>query len=213
MAEERATTRVTELQERLERAQCELDRERVDRQRLEDERRGLSERYVRAEQKCSDLSRLYVAAEQLHRTLDRRALLTAIEEIVSDLFGSQELAIFEALTPGELALVGQRGVDPDRFPSIQIGAGLVGWAAKSGQLYLAGDAGLEVAVPGEQGLSVCVPLRLDDRLIGAIAVFGWLPHKATLEPIDRRLLELLATHAAAALYCTRLHAAVAGGPR
>jgi GAF domain-containing protein len=40
---------------------------------------------------------------------------------------------------------------------------------------------------------------------GAIAIFRLLPQKVGLEEVDRELFELLATHAATALYCTQLH--------
>jgi hypothetical protein len=43
---------------------------------------------------------------------------------------------------------------------------------------------------------------------GAIALFRLLPQKPALEDVDHELFELLATHAATALYCTRLHQGV-----
>ena len=44
------------------------------------------------------------------------------------------------------------------------------------------------------------------RVTGAIAIFRLLPQKTGFEEVDRELFELLATHAATALYCTALHA-------
>jgi hypothetical protein len=41
---------------------------------------------------------------------------------------------------------------------------------------------------------------------GAIALFRLLPQKSGIEAVDRELFELLATHAATALHCARLHA-------
>jgi hypothetical protein len=41
---------------------------------------------------------------------------------------------------------------------------------------------------------------------GAIAIYRLLPQKSGFEEVDRELFELLATHAATALYCTSLHA-------
>jgi GAF domain-containing protein len=40
-----------------------------------------------------------------------------------------------------------------------------------------------------------------------IAIFRLLVQKPKLEPADRELLDLLATQAGTALYCTRLHEA------
>jgi GAF domain-containing protein len=52
-----------------------------------------------------------------------------------------------------------------------------------------------------------VPLKLGDQLVGALALFRLLPQKAGFEPLDRELFELLATHAATALYSSELRAA------
>jgi hypothetical protein len=52
-------------------------------------------------------------------------------------------------------------------------------------------------------------LTLDGRVTGAIAIFKLLPQKAGIEDLDREIFELLATHAATALYCTGLHAKLA----
>ena len=55
----------------------------------------------------------------------------------------------------------------------------------------------------------CVPLKLDDKVTGVIAIFGLLPQKGGIEELDRELFDLLATQAAFARYCTGLHAKVA----
>ena len=48
------------------------------------------------------------------------------------------------------------------------------------------------------------PLMLGNQAVGAVAVFGLLPQKQGLQPLDRDLLELLRAQAGLALYCTRL---------
>ena len=56
-----------------------------------------------------------------------------------------------------------------------------------------------------EGLVACIPLKLDNDVTGLIAIFSLLPHKPGLEALDHELFDLLATHAATALYCTSLH--------
>jgi hypothetical protein len=58
-------------------------------------------------------------------------------------------------------------------------------------------------------------LVLDGKVTGAIAIYRLLPQKAGVEELDRELFDLLANHAATALYCTALHAkhAAAGAGR
>jgi GAF domain-containing protein len=59
------------------------------------------------------------------------------------------------------------------------------------------------AVEKKSGLTACIPLVLDGHVIGAIAVFRLLDQKESkLAPLDFELFDLLATHAASALYCS-----------
>jgi hypothetical protein len=83
--------------------------------------------------------------------------------------------------------------------------------ASTGETWVAGDGG-ETVGP-EAALTACLPLKLEDRVTGAIAIFRLLPQKSGLEPVDRELFDLLATHAAMALYCTALHERQAGAGR
>jgi hypothetical protein len=66
---------------------------------------------------------------------------------------------------------------------------------------------VEEPAPGEEGLTACIPLILEGRVTGVIAIFGLLSHKAALEAVDCEIFDLLARQASMALYCTRLHAA------
>jgi hypothetical protein len=52
---------------------------------------------------------------------------------------------------------------------------------------------------------------LSSESIGAIAVFRLLGHKPELEPLDLELFDLMASHAAVALYYSKAHADVALG--
>ena len=68
--------------------------------------------------------------------------------------------------------------------------------------------------PGEEpGLTACIPLKLEDRVVGAIALFRLLPQKSGFESLDMELFELLGTHAATALYASGLHERVSAGAR
>jgi GAF domain-containing protein len=53
-------------------------------------------------------------------------------------------------------------------------------------------------------MTACVPLVVDGRVTGAVAIFRLLEHKRGLEDVDSELFSLLGTQAATALYCTRL---------
>ena len=176
---------------------------------IEDESRRFSEQYVDVEQQNTDLASLYVASYRLHATLDRGEALAIVQDIICNLIGSEEIAIFEADASGAISLAVSLGIEPAPFRSVPLGRGLIGRCARTGQMYLAGrddDAGRR---PEEQDLTACIPLHFEGQLLGAVAIFRLLPQKTGLVALDHELFELIATHAARALYCTELQARVA----
>jgi hypothetical protein len=174
---------------------------------VEDENRRSSKQYVEVEQQNLNLANLYVASYRLHGTLDRGEVIQTIQEIVTNLVGSEEMGLFELdEAGGGLTLVASFGIDANRFRRIRLGAGVIGRVAVSGETHVSQRDGLEGAGPEEGELSACVPLKLGGRVTGVLAVFRLLPQKPGLEPLDNELFDLLADQAATALYCTALHA-------
>jgi GAF domain-containing protein len=202
LADEVATLR--DLDERQQRRQVELEARL---QRVEDENRRFSQEYSQVEQQNSNLANLYVANYRLHGTLDRAEVLLAIQEIIANLVGSEEMAVFErdAQRP-VLTLVGSFGIDAERYREVALGSGIMGRSAAQGEPYLWVPGGAEEPKAAhEDDLTACVPLMLDGRVTGLIALFRLLSHKASFEAVDREIFDLLASQAAIALYCTRLH--------
>jgi hypothetical protein len=189
----------------------ELDRERKDRLRIEErvaaidaERRAYLERYLEVEAQNTNVSNLYVATLRLHSSIDHQDVLAAIHEIVINLVGSEELAVFETNAQGSsLILSSSHGIDRAAFEKIALGVGVIGSCAMSGRTYVAG-ASDHPRSGAETKLTACVPLLVEGFVTGAVAIFGLLGHKPGLEPIDHELFALIGTHAATALYCTSL---------
>jgi len=173
---------------------------------IQEESRRASERYVEVEQQNTNLANLYVASYQLHGTLDRGRVLASIQEIIINLIGSEELAIWELDDEREaLTLAASFGVDEARWHTIALDseAGVIGLVTVTGERFIAGQSPLQPTAH-EAGLTACIPLKLDDRVIGAIGIFSLLAQKEALQPVDFEMFDLLASHAATALYCTRL---------
>jgi hypothetical protein len=164
-------------------------------QRLTQERRDLERKYIESERHNAELTNLWVASNRLHESLDRKEVLAAIQEIVINLVGSEELAVFETSEDGTtLELVDSFGVDKEKLARVPVGAGTIGKVAEEGQSVEGGDG----------GLTACVPLMLGPNAVGVVAVFKLLPQKDGVKQIDRDLFELLRTQAGMALRCTRL---------
>ena len=58
----------------------------------------------------------------------------------------------------------------------------------------------------EASAIVSIPLHLNGRVVGVIALFKLLPQKSGIEPVDRELFAVLSTHAARALHHSGLRA-------
>ena len=174
---------------------------------IETDNRRFNERYAEIEKQNADLANLYVASYRLHSTLDRQEVVAVIEEIIINLIGSEQLAIFEQNSESAWSAVGAFGIETERLEQIvagiEAGRGVIGKAIAGAESFLAIGENLDdLAVP-EHGLTACVPLILDGEVSGAITVFRLLGQKHGLEDIDLQLFDLLASHAATALYASR----------
>jgi len=180
--------------------------------RIEAKNRRFLEQYQEVERENSNLANLYVASYRLHGTLDPEQVLAVIQEIIINQIGSEEFAIFELRSEsGPLTLTASLGIDPQHYRTIQLDEGHMGRAALEGEMYACDHDDAGPKLTDEAPLTACIPLKMDGRVTGAIAIFRLLPQKPQLEELDRELFELLATHAATALYCTRLKNAVTAG--
>jgi len=189
----------------------ELDRERKDRLHIEEriaaieaERRAYLEKYLEVEAQNANVSNLYVATLRLHGSIGHADVLTAIHEIVINLVGCEELAVFEMSSQATTLLLSSSfGIDPIPLQRIPLGVGVIGACADSGRTYVSSELPTGFApTAAEATLTACVPLVVEGVVTGAVALFRLLDHKPKLEPIDHELFALLATQAATALYCT-----------
>jgi hypothetical protein len=163
---------------------------------IEAENQRVCDEYVAIQEKSTELAQLYVALERIHGGVSRAETLSALQEIVINVVGSEELAVFER-RGDRLVLVQSFGIDPEPWREVPADRGAIG-AAAAGMLWLAGrDAN---AVRGEEDLSACVPLRVHDEVVGVVAVFRLLGHKPMLGDCDQALFELIASHAGLALH-------------
>jgi hypothetical protein len=154
------------------------------------------------------LTNLFVASHRLHETLARSEVLAIIVEIVINIVGSEELAVFElSADQRTLHLATSFGLDENRYRKLTLETGLIGSATLVGQALFV-DPNKGVVLPAhEEHLTAVIPLRQQHQIVGAIAIFRLLGHKPALTSIDHELLELLSSEAGSALYCCRLHEA------
>lgn len=173
--------------------------ERVD--ALEDENRQFAERYLEIEEENNVLANLYVASYQLHSTLELPEVLRIIIEIVINLIGAELFAVYVLdEKSGRLEPVASEGAKLTRIPQETIGFGVVGNSVADGETACL-EPGAEVDWTRPL---VSIPLRVDDRAIGAIAIFKLLAQKEAFTPLDHELFTLLGGHAATAIFAAQL---------
>lgn len=171
---------------------------------IEQESRRFSEQFEEVEQRNLNLANLYVSSYQLHGTLDREAVVSAIKEILVNLVGSEEMGIFQLASDGDtLELVGSVGIDETKYSALSLSRDPLGRLAASGETFLSAASGARHELSPVP--VVCLPLKLDGRVTGLIVLFSLLAHKPALQDLDLELFDLLGSHAATALYCTSLY--------
>lgn len=158
--------------------------------------------FVTVQDQISDLANLYIAVSRITGTLERDKVVSAIEEVIINIVGSEELAIFE-LDGETLRLVASHGVPDDELRKVPLGDGSI-----IGRVAAGGDPYIQLAeAPSEScaGLPVnaCIPMTVDGRITGVIAVFRLLQQKARLTESDVELLNVLGTHGGTALSAAR----------
>jgi len=169
---------------------------------VEDENRHFTERYIEIEEENNNLASLYVASFQLHSTLHLPEVLQIIVEIVINLIGAEVFAIYVLdEKTNVLSPVASEGAGPGAFPACRLGEGMVGGALANGETACADE--LEGVEPGQP--IVAIPLRVQERPIGAIAIQRLLQQKDGFTPLDHELFTLLAGHAATAIFAARLY--------
>jgi hypothetical protein len=176
---------------------------------VEDQNRKASEEHSEIIQRNAHLANLYVASYRLHETLRRPAVIEAIREIIVNLVGSEEFGIFELdEAGGTLSLTEWCGDEVARLDPEPARSSPIVRAALTGEVYIAPVDRAETA----RTPTACIPLKVEGRVIGVIAVFRLLAHKPALEEVDLELFDLLAMQAGVALQYTRLHPAAMARP-
>lgn len=171
---------------------------------VEEENQDFANRYVEIENENNMLANLYIASYQLHSTLDFREVLQVITEIVINLIGAEEFAIMllDEKT-NRLTAMATEGLDPETLPTIELGQGIIGQMAKTGENYF-----IEEMENYQRDFShpiVCIPLKIKEHVIGVIVIYKLLEQKSRFAEVDYELFTLLAGHAATAIFSSKLY--------
>ncbi len=173
---------------------------------------SLGKRYGYLEKEYEALIRFQVATRRLLAARSRKGFFVAVEEIVANLIGSEEMGVFR-LAPdrSSLALLTSVGIEPARFARLGLEAEPIARAVKDRRVWINDAPGSRTGEIDPRRPTACIPLTVDGEVIGAIVIFRLLPQKRSLEAVDRELFELLQAQAAVALHRANLEAQYRAG--
>ncbi len=166
-----------------------------------------AQRCAEVEMENDRLAALYVAGHQLHSTLDLGQVLKIITEITLNLIGAERMAVFVVNEQArQLEAVTAEGLAVETLPHMTLGDAAAGdepllRALQSRETVCRDpDPAADPSMP-----LVAIPMQVQNRAIGVIAIYSLLQHKDGISVLDRELFTLLAGHAATAIFAARLY--------
>jgi uncharacterized protein (DUF3084 family) len=161
-------------------------------------------RFHEVESEFANLANLFVASNQLHASMSPRGVTRRIKEVLAQLVGAERYCIYIASGDTELVPIASEGVPGETLVPVRIEGTKLGNVFRSGSALVNEDAD-----PSRGSLDdppAVVPLAVEDRVVGVIAIFSTLKQKTRFDTIDFELFKLLGQHAAAALVSASLFA-------
>ncbi len=151
------------------------------------------------------LMRLNAASARLIQSLEQEDVFEAMAEIIANLIGCEEVAIFDYCPIDQnFSLVWSLGVEADALRPFFCGAGMFGRAAQQGLSQYRERQPEASLLPHEKHLTACVILKSSSEVVGVVGLFGLLPQKEKLEWADFELLKFLEIYGAVAVKFQRL---------
>lgn len=159
--------------------------------------------YEEVEGELANFANLYVATSQLHSARSVRNVLRALKELLAQLLGAAAFAVYFVSDDGsDLVAIASEGVEPADIARVPTTKGAIGRAFTSGELAF--DMSRDTSQVSVEDPVALIPLHVDGRVHGIIAIFGTLPQKTEFVTIDRELFKLLGAQVAPALVNARI---------
>lgn len=192
-------------EERIKVLEEEIDSLLENYRKVEEENKDFASKYVEIEAENNNLANLYVASYQLHSTLDFNEVLRIVLEIVINLIGAEKfgVSLMDEKT-NELIPVASEGLPIEEMPRVKVGEGTMGSVAKEGESYFSENIAYTTTVDTKSPI-VCIPLKIKEHVIGVISIFSLFIQKTQFSNVDYELFNLLAGHAATAIFSSRLY--------
>ena len=182
----------------LDAALAEADRLRLQVSTLLNTHQQLSTLLVAADTRVGDMMKLLVTVRAMIESRDATSALESLQDILVNVIGCDEFTVY-SIDPRERMLVPIAGSGSFVRPSdlVPLDESWLGEVVQSGSLLVTRER-----EPQERrfaDVAAVVPLKVLDRVVGAIVIASLLPHRELLGTCDREILGLLGVYAATAI--------------
>lgn len=191
--------RVSQLREDLITALDDADRLRAQLEHVMATNRSLSVLLLNSDARGGELMKMLVAVRALIESRDAPAALAGLEDILVNVVGTADYLIYsldeenDSLVP--IAALGDAFATSGRVP---LNGSWLGDVVRTGEVLISRARPASRRNP-DAGIAAVVPLRVVDRVLGAIVIGQVLPHRESLDLCDREVLRLLGAYAATAI--------------
>jgi hypothetical protein len=147
--------------------------------------------------------RLEAARKRLRESEGQADALEAIREIVTNLLGCEEIALFTVGNgdqAGKSELLWSFGIDPEQHGTLDAFDRSDMQRVLQGELRLARTASHEHGNYEDQPLRVFVPISLHGRTVAVLVMLKLLPQKLGFDEADIDLVKLLSNEAGKSLF-------------
>jgi hypothetical protein len=146
-----------------------------------------------------------VAQRRLADTTGHEDALEAIRDIVTNLLGCEEIALF-SVEKGQavLSLYWSFGIDAARHRILVAGTSPRLQRVIEGEPYLEGACASERDGDLVNAFNALVPIRLESRTVAVLGIRSLLPQKTRFDESDVQLLRFLSGEAGKALFSERV---------
>lgn len=195
---------IRQLLERIEVLEAEKQELLHRNQRAEEVSSQFNERFSQVETEFANMANLFVASNQLHSSMSPRRVTRRIKEVLAQLVGAERYCMYLATPDGlELVPVASEGVGSHDLSPLRTDDTRIGEAFRSNAASFDENADPSQGTVGAP--AVVIPLSIDEKVVGVIAIFSTLSQKSSFSTIDYELFRLLGQHAAAALVSASLY--------
>jgi len=171
--------------------------------RVEAQSTTVSARVEEVEVEFANLANLFVASNQIHSSLSPRGVTRRIKEVLAQFVGAERYAMYLVNPNGsELVPIASEGVPGNKLLPVRVTGTAIGEAFQGAVVVVNDDVSPSTGTL-EQPAAV-IPLSIDERVVGAVAIFSTLSQKTRFDTVDFELFKLLGQHAAAALVSASL---------